>query len=69
MFASKDPSSEHGRARFLTLQKAMPAAERWERIGVLSLIIPEVSLAKCSTNEDLVKQIPVHRREGVIIIQ
>ncbi|TVY22956.1 hypothetical protein LHYA1_G008166 [Lachnellula hyalina] len=69
MFASKDPSSEHGRARFLTLRKAMPAADRWERIGILSLIIPQVSLAKCSTNEDLLKQIPVHRREGVIIIQ
>ncbi|PQE13222.1 Heterokaryon incompatibility protein [Rutstroemia sp. NJR-2017a BBW] len=69
MFASKDPSSEHGRARFVTLRKVRPAAERWERIGVLSLIIPEVSLAKCETNEDFLKQIPVHRREGVVVIQ
>jgi hypothetical protein len=69
MFASKDPSSEHGRARFLTLRKAIPAAEHWERIGVLSLLIPQVSLVKCSTNEDFLRQLPVHRGEGVIIIQ
>jgi hypothetical protein len=69
MFASKDPSSEHGRARFLTLRKAASAAVRWERIGILSLIIPEVSLSKCMTNRDFLKQIPVRGGEGVIVIQ
>jgi hypothetical protein len=69
MFASKDPSSKYGRARFLTLRKVASMAVRWERIGILSLIIPEASLSKCTDNTDFLKQIPVHGREGAIVIQ
>ena len=69
MFASKDTLSEHGRARFLTIRKVPSMAERWERIGILCLIIPEVSLARCTTRRDFLRQIPVHETEGSIIIQ
>jgi hypothetical protein len=69
MFASKDPSTEHGRAWFMTLQKVASVAVRWERIGILSLIIPGVSLSVCTTNKDFLNQIPVHGRKGAIVIQ
>jgi Heterokaryon incompatibility protein (HET) len=69
MFASKDPSSKHGRARFMTLRKAASLAARWERVGILSLIIPEVSLSKCATNADFLKQIPLRGRKDAIVIQ
>jgi hypothetical protein len=69
MFASKDPSSKYGRARFLTLRKVASMAVRWERIGILSLIIPEESLSKCTDNADFLEQIPVHEKLGAIVIQ
>jgi hypothetical protein len=69
MFASKETSSEHARARFLTLRRVATMAVRWERIGILSLIIPEVSLFKCTTNGDFLKQIPVYERGRGIVIQ
>lgn len=69
MFASKEISTEHARARFLTLRRVAAMAVRWERIGILSLIIPEVSVSKCTTNEDFLKQIPICKRGSGIIIQ
>jgi hypothetical protein len=69
MFASKETSSEHARARFLTLRRVATMAVRRERIGILSLIIPEVSLSKCTTNGDFLKQIPVYERGRGIVIQ
>jgi hypothetical protein len=60
----------HGGARFLTLRRVEGAAEeRWERIGTLFLIIPKVSLDRCSNNEQLVKQIPVREWQGMVVIQ
>ncbi|KAF8847310.1 HET-domain-containing protein [Acephala macrosclerotiorum] len=68
MFASQEISTEHARARFLTLRRVAAMAVRWERVGILSLTIPEVSLSKCTTNGDFLKQIPVRERgEGIVI--
>ncbi|KAG4439743.1 hypothetical protein IFR05_004765 [Cadophora sp. M221] len=71
MFASRDPSSEHARARFLTLRKveSVEGEERWERVGVVALIVPSVSLVKCVGVQDFLKQIPVREGDGEMVIQ
>ncbi len=73
MFACRYLAKEHqghGGARFLTLRRVKGAEEeRWERIGTLFLVIPKVSLDKCSNDRDLVKQIPVRKWQGTIVIQ
>ncbi|KAL2139402.1 hypothetical protein VTI28DRAFT_5251 [Corynascus sepedonium] len=73
MFACRYPAQEnqgHGGARFLTLRRVQGAQEeRWERVGTLFLIIPKISLDKCSDNEELLKQIPVREWKGTFVIQ
>ncbi|KAL5317951.1 hypothetical protein ACEPPN_015055 [Leptodophora sp. 'Broadleaf-Isolate-01'] len=71
MFASRDPSSEHARARFLTLRKveSVEGGERWERVGVVALIVPSVSLVRCVTVGDFLKQVPVREGDGEIVVQ
>ncbi|KAH7306070.1 heterokaryon incompatibility protein-domain-containing protein [Rhexocercosporidium sp. MPI-PUGE-AT-0058] len=75
LFASKDPSSEHSRARFLTVRKVESADRegeregRCERVGVVMLIVPSVSLVKCASVRDFLKQIPVHEGDGEMVVQ
>lgn len=73
IFACRYPGQEnqgHGGARFLTLRRVQGAQEeRWERVGTLFLIIPRISLDKCSDNEGLLKQIPVREWKGTFVIQ
>jgi hypothetical protein len=69
VFAGKYPSSKHGCALFLTLQRAGSATGRWERIGTLYLIIPYLSAMKRPTNTELLKRIPAHIQGGDIVIQ
>ncbi|KAL7924683.1 heterokaryon incompatibility domain-containing protein [Trichoderma austrokoningii] len=65
------PRAEHGRARFLTLQRVESDSfeARWERVGTLQLIIPEVDLDRCFTNEQLLRRIPVKEWSGAIVVQ
>ncbi|KAM0252880.1 hypothetical protein ACHAQJ_007510 [Trichoderma viride] len=71
IFAAQRPCEEHGRARFLTLQRAESDSfeTRWERVGTLQLTIPEVDLDRCLTNEQFLKRIPVREWEGAIVVQ
>lgn len=71
IFAAQRPRAEHGRARFLTLQRveADSFETRWERVGTLQLTIPEVDLDKCFTNEEFLRRIPVREWRGAIVIQ
>jgi len=61
--------SGHASARFLTLRRVKDGDGRWERVGVLYLTIPAVSLAKCHSNDDFIGQIPVHERLGTVVVQ
>lgn len=67
LFAGKYLDNEHGSARFLTLRKVANAPGFWERVGMLSLIIP--FLAECPDNQALFKKIPAKRQNQTIIIQ
>jgi hypothetical protein len=73
MFACRylaEENAGHGGARFLTLRRVEGAEEEtWERIGTLFLTIPKVSLDKCLDNEGLLKQIPVRKWQGMVVIQ
>jgi hypothetical protein len=71
IFAGQRPRGEHGRARFLTLQRVESDSfeTRWERVGSLQLTIPEVVLDKCFTNEELLRKIPVREWKGAIVVQ
>ncbi|KAK4077101.1 uncharacterized protein Triagg1_4068 [Trichoderma aggressivum f. europaeum] len=71
IFAAQRPRTEHGRARFLTLQRVESDSfeTRWERVGTLQLTIPEVDLDKCFTNEEFLRRIPVREWRGAIVIQ
>lgn len=71
VFAGTEATSVHARARFVTLRKvaSVSAGERWERIGILSLIIPDVSLCNCVTVQDFLNEIPVVRKPDAIVIQ
>jgi len=69
MFASRYPSEEnlgHGTAKFITLRRIPGASgkkwERWERIGVLSLVIVKESLDKCDSEARFLKELRVQRR-------
>jgi len=76
MFASRYPSEEnlgHGTAKFITLRRVPGAVgekrERWERIGVLSLVIVKESLDKFDSEARFLKEPRVQRRESVVIIE
>ncbi|KAK0664608.1 heterokaryon incompatibility protein-domain-containing protein [Cercophora samala] len=75
MYATRwnpEESSGHGGAHFMTLRKVRDfrgGASIWERVGVLYLVIPKVSLDKCGRGDDLLKQAPVERREMTVIIE
>ncbi|KAL6820462.1 heterokaryon incompatibility domain-containing protein [Trichoderma sp. SZMC 28015] len=71
IFAAQRPRAEHGRARFLTLQRVESDSfeTRWKRVGTLQLTIPEVDLDKCFTNEEFLRRIPVREWRGAIVIQ
>ncbi|KAK3301875.1 heterokaryon incompatibility protein-domain-containing protein [Chaetomium strumarium] len=73
MFAGRylaEENTGHGGARFLTLRRVEGAEEEtWERVGTLFLTIPKVSLDKCADNEGLLKEIPVRKRQGIVVIQ
>ncbi|KAL7955516.1 heterokaryon incompatibility domain-containing protein [Trichoderma compactum] len=71
IFAAQRPRAEHGRARFLTLQRVESDSfeTRWERVGTLQLTIPEVDLDRCFTKEEFLRRIPVREWRGAIVIQ
>ncbi|KAK4675252.1 hypothetical protein QC764_512570 [Podospora pseudoanserina] len=75
MYATRwnpEEQSGHGGAHFMTLRKVRSFRGRtsiWERVGVLYLVIPKVSLDKCVRGDDLLKQAPVERREMTVIIE
>lgn len=71
IFAAQRPRSEHGRARFLTLQRVESDSfeRRWERVGTLQLTIPEIDLDRCLTNEEFLRRIPVREWGGAVVIQ
>lgn len=66
IFAGRYHISEHGTARFLTLQRVQSTPERWERVGTLYLILP--FLADCKDNLELFRKIPAELQERRIII-
>jgi hypothetical protein len=67
IFAGKYLDNEHGSARFLTLRRVESASRRWERIGMLTLVIP--FLANCLNNQAMFGKIPVKSRNRNIVIQ
>jgi hypothetical protein len=71
IFTAQRPRAEHGRARFLTLQRVESDSfeARWERVGSLQLIIPEVDLDRCFTNQELIRRIPVREWNGAIVVR
>ncbi|KAL7791992.1 heterokaryon incompatibility domain-containing protein [Trichoderma ceciliae] len=71
IFAAQRPRSEHGRARFLTLQRVESDSfeTRWERVGTLQLTIPEVDLDRCLTNEQFLRRIPVREWGGAVVVR
>ncbi|KAH6605694.1 het-domain-containing [Trichoderma cornu-damae] len=71
IFAAQRPRSEHGRARFLTLQRVESDSfeARWERVGTLQLTIPEVDLDRCLTNEQFLGRIPVREWGGAVVVR
>ncbi|UKZ86809.1 uncharacterized protein TrAFT101_002633 [Trichoderma asperellum] len=71
IFTAQRPRAKHGRARFLTLQRVESDSfeRRWERVGTLQLIIPEMDLDRCFTNEELLRRIPVKEWGGAIVVQ
>ncbi|RFU81865.1 het-domain-containing [Trichoderma arundinaceum] len=71
IFAAQRPRSQHGRARFLTLQRVKSDSfeTRWERVGTLQLTIPEVDLDRCLTNEQFLRRIPVREWGGAVVVK
>ncbi|KAK1248725.1 hypothetical protein MKX08_006945 [Trichoderma sp. CBMAI-0020] len=71
IFTAQRPRTEHGRARFLTLQRVESDSfeARWERVGSLQLTIPEADLDRCFTNQELLRRIPVKEWNGAIVVQ
>ncbi|KAK4171832.1 putative HET domain-containing protein [Triangularia setosa] len=75
MYATRwnpEENEGHGGAHFMTLRKVRefrPGVCCWERVGVVYLIIPKESLDKCLTDNDLLRQAPVERREMVVLIE
>ena len=71
MFAGRFCATEHGAARFLTLQKVPEASPTlWERVGILSLTLPYLDKAGCRDVSGLFAWIPARRQtNGSIVIQ
>ncbi|KAF2249178.1 HET-domain-containing protein [Trematosphaeria pertusa] len=70
MFAGRDPSIKHGRARFLTLRKVISPGRplRWERVGTVQLTISDPELSKYQTNGEILDNLPVQRERETFAI-
>ena len=72
VFAGRDPQIRHGRAKFLTIRKVQEPVEavRWERIGIVQLIVSDQELSKyrTKTSETMLEKLPVKRGEADLVI-
>ncbi|KAF2267710.1 HET-domain-containing protein [Lojkania enalia] len=76
LFAGRDPSGNHGRARFLTLRRMQEGDEIWERIGIIQLIIPDGvdsepngELSRYKSSKQLFEALPIQQRPWPLVIQ